>query len=380
MWWRPEQLDLVRVAIEGAYAGSPTLLSIEGDPGQGKSALLAETLRQATNFGQLPAYAQPDRQGVRYGLFEDWGIRPPADGRASSSFQAAQALREQVDVLAASGPVVVAVDDLHWADPESVDSLAWVLRRAAGDQLLVVAATRPLREPAHPSWRRMLLEEGRTRIRLDGLQLPEAQMLIRQVRPDASSTLQRRLWTHTGGNPLFLRTLLAEHDIDELNTSQLLPAPNDLAASIAASLRTMPRDAVELVHAVAVLGASWCPLAQATELTEVGDSEAAAAAATEGGLLEQRDAAGASQVRVVHSLVRSAVLAGIPAPRRRNLHRRAAGLGVAPRNLRRDTTPSGGVPRGGAVPGLGEYRHHRPSPQRAALAGQPFRECLGPGR
>lgn len=331
-WWRPDQLERVDGAVAAASEGRPTLLSIEGEPGQGKSALLDEVVGRAAGFNRLRADAAAGRQGRRYGLFEQWGLHGPVDVLTSSPFQAAQLLREAVDILAASGPVLLTVDDLQWADVESVDTVAWLLRRAAGDRLLVVAATRPLRAPEHPGWRRLLLEEGTVRLRLDGLALPEAHRLIQELTPGLDPDQQRRLWVHTEGNPLYLRTLLAEHDPEELFAAAVLPAPDDVAARTAARVVALPPEAADLLRATAVLGTSWFPLSLAAQLAELPDPHGALTTATGTALLEDRLGTGTVQVRIVHPVLRSAIHNGIPTGRRRELHRRAALLSTSLRD------------------------------------------------
>src|SRR6185312_11713103 len=58
-WWTPEQLGAVDAAIGSARAGRPTVLAIDGEPGQGKSSLLAETIRRAEGFTVLTAEGTP---------------------------------------------------------------------------------------------------------------------------------------------------------------------------------------------------------------------------------------------------------------------------------------------------------------------------------
>ena len=55
VWWRSEQLELLDGAVEAAASGHPMLLSIEGEPGQGKTSLLREVAERAVGFQRLLA-------------------------------------------------------------------------------------------------------------------------------------------------------------------------------------------------------------------------------------------------------------------------------------------------------------------------------------
>jgi DNA-binding CsgD family transcriptional regulator len=323
MWWRSDQLTPIDNGIAAAADGRPTLLSVEGEPGQGKSSLLREVAARADGFHQLAAEGVENLLDRPYTTLLQWPLPVPV-ASGTSPFQAAQVLRRLIDRLAHSGPVLLVVDDLQWADAESVETVAWVLRRASGDRLLVAAATRPLRPPVHPSWRRMRLEDGAVRVRLDGLGLDEASRLVEESWPGADATTVRRLWEHTGGNPLYLRALVAEHDPDELVMLEELPAPGDLTAAASSRLAALPVDAAELIRAVAVLGTAWSPLAVAAELAEVEDAAVGALAGVEGGFLEQRRTGSSMQVRPAHAVLRAAVQETLPTARRCELHRRAA--------------------------------------------------------
>ncbi len=99
---------------------------------------------------------------------------------------------------------MLVADDLHWADPESVEALLWLLRRTSGDRLLVAVGTRPLPADVHPEWQRW--NTGRTtaiQVTLAELTPQQVADLARRRWPQLSDELARRLHEHTGGNPLY---------------------------------------------------------------------------------------------------------------------------------------------------------------------------------
>ncbi|HEV7653502.1 MAG TPA: AAA family ATPase [Mycobacteriales bacterium] len=335
-WWRAEQLRVLDEAIAVAGSGSPTVLAVEGDAGQGKTALLEELTAHCRDAGfQLVAGEAHESGGRSPGdLLRRLGVTGAATAAAVDPFEMAQDLRELIDRAGSAGPVVVAVDDLQWADPESVAALAWLVRRTAGDRLLVVAAARPIRPPAHPQWRRLLAGWGRVvRLRLTGLSAEDAAALMRGVDPDVDLALAGRLWEHAAGNPLYLTALLQEHDAAELRRMSELPAPADLVQTVAHRLARVGPDSVALVRAVAVLGAvpgvSWAELPVAAELAEVADPRDALGLLVDAGWLERRWSGAETSVRFRHAVVRAAIHDDIPPDRRRALHLRAA-VTVAP--------------------------------------------------
>ena len=67
--------------------------------------------------------------------------------------------------------------------------------------------------PAHSARRRLLLDGNVTTIQLDGMGYREAKQMVSSLRPRIDSRLARRLWLHTSGHPLYLRSLLSEHHL-----------------------------------------------------------------------------------------------------------------------------------------------------------------------
>ncbi len=80
--------------------------------------------------------------------------QPQGWGRPSCC--ASQGLRDLVNTLSPTGPVLILVDDLQWADQESVESLYWLVHRAYGDRLLVVLGSRPEGPGSRGAWRRLM--------------------------------------------------------------------------------------------------------------------------------------------------------------------------------------------------------------------------------
>lgn len=122
--WSAGELLVVDEALAAARAGAPGVLVVEGVPGVGKSTLLDEVAGRAEGFGVRMAEAA-EGAAAPYSLLAQWGalISPTVLGGQVQPFVAAQQLRALTDELASSGPVLLLVDDLQWADEESVEAV-----------------------------------------------------------------------------------------------------------------------------------------------------------------------------------------------------------------------------------------------------------------
>ncbi len=323
--WDRALLTQVDAAVGASRAGQPTSLTIAGEPGTGKTALLNELAQRAQDFTIRRADCAEAGHGP-LGVLAQWGIEVPRpdDGSEPADLVVARALRDRADTLTLAGPVLLIIDDLQWADPESLAALGWLLRRAAGDRLLVAAATRPGAPGELPG-----LPEP-VRVTLTGLSRTDATTLIRRRWPDASVAAAGRLWEHTGGNPLYLQALLAENDPQDLAAARVLPAPAEFARNLGLRVAALSDPAVALLRAVAVLGSGWVSLLEAAAVADTGEASGPAQELADAGLARLRAADGPVLVAIAHDLVRSAVYQQAPLPARRDLHRRAAQVVIDP--------------------------------------------------
>ena len=327
MWWSGEQQASIEAALRAAAQGSPRMLSIEGDAGQGKTALLQELIRRADGFHVLSGEGVEETSPRSLDLLRGWVDIPDELRGRGAGFPAAQHLRRRIDELANTGPVLLVVDDLQWVDADSVEALAWVLRRATGDRLLLAAAHRGRSASTPPAWRQLMAELDPVQIRLTGMELSEATALARALVPTIPDGLVERLREHTGGNPLYLRSLLTEYDSDELDRLETLPAPGYLTASVTERRLSLPTVARDLLDATTILGTGWSPLPLVAELANIDDNpEAAASALIATDLILARGHGPRREVRIAHALVRAAVYESFPDRTRHDLHLRAADL------------------------------------------------------
>jgi DNA-binding CsgD family transcriptional regulator len=325
--WQVEQISAISAALEAARGGQPTVLSVLGQPGMGKTSLLREIATRASGFNVLEAEGRDSAYREPFDLLRQLGAH---DERAGSGISrdplvATQGLRDLVDTLSPAGPVVILVDDLQWADRESVESLYWLVRRAHGDRLLVVLGSRPESAGSTDAWRRLVHHSPRGPVLLlTGLSFEQAMATVLAADPGADPDAVRRLWDHCARSPFHLDSLLRQYGFAELGAMRSLPAPSELAARTKAELSGHTMDAVALVHASAVLGYSWQGLPRLAAIGQVDDPAGARETLVEAGLLVARMPEMTSPLRTSHALERAAIYQSIPYSRRRQLHLRAA--------------------------------------------------------
>ncbi|HET9722292.1 MAG TPA: ABC transporter substrate-binding protein, partial [Actinomycetota bacterium] len=268
---REPEMAVARQVLDAALAGSGGILLVTGEPGIGKSRLLAE-LRdhvsgasvphgralwiegRCVSYGEAMPYwplrdllrswlgvmaDEPDlrvRVALRRSLDRLFGDRvlevypylgamlgltlePEAQERLEElapealQYRTFEVVRSLLGRLAQDGPVVVAVEDLHWADPTSLQLLERLLAETEEAALLLVLTSRL--EPDHPSWdlretaARSLPHRTRE-IALESLSGDAGRELLHAlVGPETlPDQMQGRILGPAEGNPFFLEELV----------------------------------------------------------------------------------------------------------------------------------------------------------------------------
>jgi len=350
---RERELATLRAALAAARAGRGSLVLLGGEAGIGKTALAEELLVEVGAQGALvlvgrcydlaetPPYGPWVEALARAPQDETAPPRPDFDGGGATSQAALFAgVRDYLAALAARRPVVLLLDDLHWADPASLDLLRAVARSLDDLPLLVLATYRADEVTRrHPLARLLptLVREARA-ARLDLRPLDDAGLgaLVAAryaLPPPDAARLVAALGARAEGNPFYARELLRA--LEEAGV--LTPAADgwqlgDLAAVrvppllrqvIDARVDRLGEDARGQLAVAAVIGqavplALWATVSDVPEDDLIAVAERAIAA---GLLTEPRGGAG---LRFAHALIREALYEGLGGLRRPGWHRRTA--------------------------------------------------------
>jgi DNA-binding CsgD family transcriptional regulator len=329
---------------------------IGGEAGVGKTALARALCQVAAEQGALvfgggcyelsetPPYGPWTEAFGSYEPHDDLPSPPEAFVRtdAANTITTRSALfdgaRHFVATLAEHRPSVMLLEDLHWADPESLDLLRIVAREADLQALLVLATFRGDElTPTDPLYRLLPVLERETgahrfelrRLRREALyELVAAHYSLTEA---DSARLVTHLYAEAEGNPFFTNQLLRALEEDEvlrplgdrwvLGDLEHTGVPLPLRQVIDARLLRLNEEGQRLLRTAAVVGPKvpfslWVSVAEGEEEELITVVEEATTAR----LIEPNE--DSSGFRFIHALVREALYDGVNPLRRRALHRR----------------------------------------------------------
>ena len=264
-------------------------------------------------------------------------------------------LREAAEALEAIGsdrPLALVVEDLHWADPSTVDLVQWLARRDTAARLLLVGTYRPAdaRAAGHPigeAGADLRLRELAHELRLDALDVPAVRAVLERRLDGAEvpEELARFVHQRTDGVPLFV-TQLAQAWTDsgvlrrtgsrwELVRRDADP-PDDLRRLIELQLQRLDADDLGMLEAAAVSGVEFPAAAAAAGAAATTEEveRRLAALARHGGVLRAAgpvdwpDGTVSAGFAFAHDLHRAVLYNRIPAGRDARRDRRPARAGV----------------------------------------------------
>lgn len=232
---RADALERLAAGWERALGGSRSLILVSGEAGVGKSRLCAELAARLDGANVLYG-ACVETGGPCHGMFE--ALRPLADAapallldrlgpRLGSLLPAAPAraaparhhlfaaLAELLTSACEAHPTVLVLEDLQWADAETLLALQHVMRALLGRRLLVIATFRGDALTRAPRLTATLVqlrrEEAYARIRLHGLERADSERLIAdRLGHEPPPELVRTLHERADGNPFFVEELLRD--------------------------------------------------------------------------------------------------------------------------------------------------------------------------
>ena len=363
---RRRELEALEQAWSAARDGARQVVFLGGEPGAGKSRLLAEVASalHAQSAGVLlgtcvPEFGMPYQPMVEpvetmLGLLEDGaegsvtarlldrlaivagrgastGAQVPAEREHRRELY--DAVAQACCALAERGPLVLALEDLHWAGPAGLQLLSHVVERTADARLLVLATHRTTAPDRSDQLVHAIAQlyrlDGVRRLDLPGLDTEDiTDFLVEQAgvpaaRARTSATVLR---DQTGGNPFFLRELwrdlLARGGLRVLQAADP-QAPASVRDTIQNRLDRLTEPERQTLELAAVMGGDVEVAALLTVSTWSQDTTLAALdTGVDTGLLEPVHGPGQSAFRFLHALARQAVLDLVPPSRRAVEHAR----------------------------------------------------------
>ncbi|WP_033821950.1 AAA family ATPase, partial [Kitasatospora sp. MBT63] len=345
---REFELEVLRTCTARTESGEPWLAEVEGEAGIGKTLLVRRVVEGLDGWSVWWASCAEVERDWPYGVVEQWRRQagrevlrdcPVLGGQLSPAVTPIAVGAELVDLLGAvqdSGPVALVVDDAQWMDGGSLQALSFVMRRLFADRVLVIATIRSatgaqvggeaVARERTEEWRRLVAGSPNARtVRLGGLSESDVRDLLEAAGGSAHprTGAAHRLWEHTGGHPLYVRSLLAALPPGELANPRVgLPVPETLAETVGRNLERLSEDSRALTEALAVLD-TRVPLAHAGVVAGLTVPADALGPLLTSGLVEWSPSEPSSPVWISHRLQRDAVYRAMRPQRRRDLHRAA---------------------------------------------------------
>jgi DNA-binding CsgD family transcriptional regulator len=340
--------------LEGLDSG--VVLTVEGEPGIGKSRLLSELAAAADErrFLVLEGRGNEGELDVPFGpcldALDDYlgSVNPrtlqPADaegrnelarifpslaelGDANAAavqeerYRSHRAVRTMLEGLAARQPVLLTIDDAHWADSASIELLSHMVRHPPRARLVLAIGLRPAQAPE-----RLRAELGTAqRIELSPLADEQAVALLGDLDDEPAV---REVLRRSGGNPFYLEQLAREWAATgdlQAGAPGAEPGgvPGDVASAIAGELQRLDSDALRLLQGAAIVGEGFDPELAATAAgLAPADALDPLDRLLDGDLIRAGDVP--RRFRFRHPIVRQAVYASAPAGWSLGAHARVA--------------------------------------------------------
>jgi DNA-binding CsgD family transcriptional regulator len=320
---------------------------VEGEPGIGKSTLVAEALAPASELGwdigwgiadqlaeRLPLSVIQDCLRVRLSspdprrahaarLLRSQRLGLFADGDASVS--GVEVLTALADELSAAAPTVLVIDDLQWADDASL--LVWHQLAASVDQLRLLLIATCRADPHRPEVRQVrssLARRGASVVTLGPLPEADVATLVTAMLGTPPAGTLRQLTGQAAGNPLYLRELVdalaRERAAGDLSTAQeQLPA--SLAAVLNDRLSSVSAQTAQILRTASLLGGKFTVTDLAVLL---GKPVSELAAGLQEAVAARILVGSGAELAFRHQLIRQALYESMPTALRTALHAEAA--------------------------------------------------------
>jgi class 3 adenylate cyclase len=362
---REQELERLHRAFDEAFAGRGSLVMLVGEPGIGKTRTVQELETYARIRGGLalwgaaheaagaPAYwpwvqvgrmygsthdlalVQPDMQGkagVLASIFPELRgpnfVEPEAlDDPEAAQFRLFDAYTTFVRAMAKQAPLIIAIDDLHWADKPTLLLLQHLARDLSHMRVLVIGTYRDTDlvrgHPLSEALATLNRGAGFQRVVLRGLSRDEVAGYIRGVANiEPSRPVAERIFEETEGNPFFLSevvNLMAQEGTLTADSVSDIAVPDGVREALGRRLDRISEESNELLQVAAVIGREF----SYDTLTLLGErDENELLRLIEEGLearvIEEMEQPG--RYRFTHALMQETLLGELSTTRRVRLH------------------------------------------------------------
>jgi class 3 adenylate cyclase/tetratricopeptide (TPR) repeat protein len=357
---RGQELERLRTAFEqAARERECRVINVIGTAGIGKSRLVKELLSSVEDEASvLSGRCLPYGKGITYWPLRDLvrraagevsrdGIERLLHGEPDASKVAARvagaigivgsksapeetmwAVRRLLERLARDQPLVIAFDDLQWAEPTFLDLIEYLLGWIRDAPILIVCMARPDLLELHPGW--LGVTAGASSIVLDPLSAPEAEALLELLSGETELTadLFTRITEAAEGNPLYVEQMLAMLT-ENGSASHDLTIPPTIHALLAARLDRLEPEDRAVIERAAVIGKEFwrSAIAELTPEEERRSSGPRLMTLARKEFIEPSVSIFPDEdgFRFRHILIRDAAYLGIAKETRAELHERFAG-------------------------------------------------------
>ena len=292
---RQAELEVLLDALAAVRSGERRVVLLTGEPGIGKTRLAAEAGLAAQAQGALVLYGRSDEglalpyqafaealgqlvAGAPPGLIEsarstlgglaslvpairDKGMDLPEEGHGGERYVLFGAVGSLLSAASARQPLVLVLDDLHWADVPTVLLVHHLLAVPGRPRVLVIATCRlsdlPEGSELSASLARLRRDERVEELRLDGLREDDVLDLVKELAGarlgEGERAYARALHRETDGNPLFVSEVI--RDLGDRGELPVAPsAPPSLRELIAARAAGLGAEALAVLEAASVVG------------------------------------------------------------------------------------------------------------------------------
>jgi DNA-binding CsgD family transcriptional regulator/tetratricopeptide (TPR) repeat protein len=340
---RERELKTAGEFLRNAQRGRASVLLVEGEPGMGKSAILDEVARLAREQGFSLAVAAADELGrlmqfapLAAAFQETGGLTGPAprSGTPALGLGTVDEIGTRIERRASAGPVLIGLDDLHWADSATLTALRVLPQRLAALPVAWILVRCTVRDRDRVGVLFDLLEgEGAVRITLGPIDDDAVAGVLTDALGAAPGQELQALASGAAGNPYLLAELLRglreENAVRVAGQTASLVSPTmpeRMHAVMRRRLGSLSGRTRYLLETMAVLGPSF-RFDDAAEM--LGETPAVLLPLVDEALAAGILAADAEAFTFRHRLIWRAITETVPPPARQALHRQFAGLLMA---------------------------------------------------